>query len=69
MSYTPKTHIRDERFTDRAICGQAWTATTKGGKPASETVVVNERGSANTLTCRACVALLREQLAKSSAAT
>jgi hypothetical protein len=64
VTYKPKTHIRDERFADRTICGQPWKKSTKGGKPASETVVVSERGSANVLTCRTCVELLRATLAK-----
>jgi hypothetical protein len=59
-------HIRSETYPERALCGASWATHhggLRGGRIASDTsppvVSDDERGSANAVTCRTCLAVWR----------
>lgn len=60
---TPKIHIQDPTFKNRALCGQPWARVKSGGRVASDTdppaVFNEETGSVNPATCQQCCLALR----------
>jgi hypothetical protein len=65
--YTPRVHVQDEKFPDRALCGLEW-AKCRGGRIASTTeppvVFDEESGSVNAASCQQCLLALRRKLGR-----
>lgn len=66
MSYKVKTHIRDEQFLSRALCGQPWRGAERAGRPCSDSdppyVTNDETGSTQQATCLKCCELYRAKM-------
>ena len=69
--YQPKTHIRDEQFQDRSLCGQPWRGKPAAGRPCSSTdppyLVNDETSSVSLANCATCVKMFREKMLKPTA--